>query len=170
MGVLTVHLDRVENLKDDDGIGTLSIRMLIITDFAKHPSLWISPLHSFILFNHTPSGKSDPYVKFYLEQDNMVFDKGYGKMESSKKKNELNPVYGETFTFEDVPGLNNMVLHVTIKDDDIGRDEKLGDCKFKLEGMDLSSDPVEVSQVVDRKGLGLLRKHAKIYLKLSWTE
>ena len=142
----------------------------IITDFA-NLSLGISPLHCIhSSFAITPSGKSDPYVKFYLEQDNMVFDKNYGKQESSKKKNELNPVYGETFTFKDVPSLNNMVLHVTVKDDDIGRDEKLGDCKFKLEDMGLSSNPIEVSKVVDHKGLGLLRKHAKIYLKLSWTE
>lgn len=115
-------------------------------------------------------GKSDPYIKFYLEQDNMVFDKNFGKQESSKKKNELNPVYGETFTFEDVPSLDNIVLHVTVKDDDIGRDEEIGDCKFKLEDMGLSSSPTEVDKVVDHKGLGLLRKHAKVYLKLSWTE
>lgn len=31
-------------------------------------------------------GKSDPYVKFELEQDNMVFDKDYGNKESSKKE------------------------------------------------------------------------------------
>lgn len=114
--------------------------------------------------------KSDPYVKFHLEQDNMVLDKNFGKQESSKKKNELNPVYGETFTFEDLPGLNNMVLRVTVKDDDIGIDEKIGDCKFKLEDMGLSETPMEVDKVVDHKGLGLLRTHAKIYLELSYTE
>ena len=99
----------------------------------------------------------------------MVLDKNYGKQESSKKKNDLNPVYGETFKFEDLPGLNNMVLHVTVRDDDVGHDEKLGDCKFKLEKMGLTSTPMEVDAVVDHKGLGLIRKHAKIYLKLSYT-
>ena len=97
-------------------------------------------------------------------------DKNFGKQESSQKKDDLNPVYGETFKFEGLPGLNNMVLNVTVRDDDIGRDEKLGDCKFKLEKMGLTETPVEVDAIVDHKGLGLFRKHAKIYLKLSYTE
>ena len=81
MGVLTVVLDRIENLRDEDGLG-----------------------------------KSDPYVKFHLEQDNFVLDKNYGKQTSSKKKNELNPVYDETFTFGDVPDdLKNMVLWVKVR-------------------------------------------------------
>ena len=37
------------------------------------------------------SGQSDPYVKFELEQDNMVFDKDHGEMKSTTKGNELNP-------------------------------------------------------------------------------
>ena len=41
-------------------------------------------------------GTSDPYIKFSLEQDNMIKDKDYGDMKSSVKKNDLNPVYGET--------------------------------------------------------------------------
>jgi len=53
-------------------------------------------------------GKSDPYVTFYLEQDNMLFDKGYGKKESSHKKNDLSPEFNETFEWDDIPGLNNM--------------------------------------------------------------
>lgn len=81
----------------------------------------------------------------------------------------LTAVYGETFTFNNLPGLDNMVLHVTVRDDDIGRDEKLGDCTFKLEKLGLSETPMEVSKVVDHKGLGLVRKHAKVYLKLSYT-
>jgi len=117
------------------------------------------------------TGKSDPYVKFNLEKDNFgPFDKGYGKMESTKNRDELNPTYGETFTFDDIPDLNDMVLQVTIKDDDIAIDENIGSCKFKLEELGLSSDPMEVDKIVDRKGFGLLRKHAKIYMKLSWTE
>ena len=31
-------------------------------------------------------GKSDPYVKFEFEQDNLVFDKDNGKEESSRKR------------------------------------------------------------------------------------
>ena len=45
-------------------------------------------------------GKSDPYIKFSLEQDNMLKDKDYGEHKSTTKKGELNPVYEETFTYE----------------------------------------------------------------------
>jgi len=41
-------------------------------------------------------GTSDPYIKFSLEQDNLIKDKDYGDTKSTVKKNELNPVYGET--------------------------------------------------------------------------
>lgn len=62
-----------------------------------------------------------------------------------------------------------MVLNVEVRDDDVGHDEKLGDCKFKLEKMDITDTPQEFSKVVDHKGLGLVRKHAKIYLKIHYT-
>lgn len=112
-------------------------------------------------------GKSDPYVKLELEQDNMIFDKDYGDKQSSKKKNDLNPVYNEDFHFSDIPSLDNMVLKVKIMDDDIGRDEELGSCKIKLEDLGLSSTPKHVEKVVDRK---LFRSNATIYLKLSYSE
>lgn len=64
--------------------------------------------------------KSDPYVYFELEQDNWVKDKKFGKKKSSIKKGELNPVYGETFTWEGIPDLKNMVLKVKVWDDDLG--------------------------------------------------
>lgn len=133
MGVVTVYLDKINNLKDADGVG-----------------------------------KSDPYVKFELEQDNLMFDKGYGKQVSSKKKNELNPVYGETFTFKDVPSLNNLVLHVKVKDDDFGMDDSIGSCKIDLEKMNGS---MEVEKVIDnKKGEGWFSRKAKIYLKVSYAE
>ena len=75
MGVLTVVLIKINNLRDADGVG-----------------------------------KSDPYVKFELEKDNWVFDKTLGKHQSSKKKNDCNPEYNETFEFEKVPTMNNMKL------------------------------------------------------------
>ena len=112
-------------------------------------------------------GKSDPYVKLELEQDNMVFDKDYGDKQSEKKKNELNPEYNQDFHFSDIPSLENMVLKVKIMDDDIGRDEELGSCKIKLEDLGLSSSPIDVEKVVDRK---LFRSNATIYLKLSYSE
>lgn len=136
MGVVTVYLDKITNLIDEDKLG-----------------------------------KSDPYVKFELEQDNLVFDKGYGKQTSTKKNNDLNPEYGETFTFPDVPTLDNMVLSVVVWDDDIGFDDKIGSCKFALEKMGLSAEPMEKSCVVDAKsGKGWFSKKAKIFVKLSYTE
>lgn len=77
MGVLTVVLKKITNLRDEDTLG-----------------------------------KSDPYVVFELEKDNWVFDKTLGKQQSSKKKNDCNPEYDETFTFENVPTTENMLLHV----------------------------------------------------------
>jgi Ca2+-dependent lipid-binding protein len=132
MGKLTVFLDKITNLRDEDTLG-----------------------------------KSDPYVQFYLEQDNFLFDKGYGKQTSSKKKNELNPVYGETFTFDDVPSLNNMVLHVKVLDDDMGPDDKLGSCHIKLENLKM---PAETETVIDnKKGKGWFSRKAKIFLKISYV-
>ena len=118
-------------------------------------------------------GKSDPYVKFELEQDNWVFDKGYGKQTSSKKKNDCNPEYGETFTFDNVPSTDNMVLHVKVMDDDFGLDDSLGSCEINLEklGLTAGGEPVKISSVVDeKKGGGWFSKKAKIYLEISYTE
>lgn len=96
-------------------------------------------------------GSSDPYVKFQLEQDNMIFDKNFGNQVSSRKNNDLNPEYNETFTFDGLPSLNNMVLRVRIMDDDIGFDDQIGFCVIELENMGLSSQPMEIDRVVDKK-------------------
>lgn len=136
MGVVTVVLDKITNLRDTDGLG-----------------------------------KSDPYVKFELEKDNWVFDKTLGKFSSSKKKNELNPVYNETFTFENVPETKNMILHVKVWDDDFGMDDSLGGCKIKLGKMSLSEEPTDVEMTIDnKKGEGWFSKKAKIFLKISFKE
>lgn len=116
MGVLTVKLIKVLNLRDADGVGS-----------------------------------SDPYVKFDLEQDNFLFDKDFGKQQSSKKADTLDPEYNETFTFKDVPSLKNMVLNVRILDDDIGFDDQIGNCQIDLEDENLSSQPVEIEAIVDKK-------------------
>jgi len=93
-------------------------------------------------------GKSDPYVSFYLEQDNAVFDKGFGKKVSSKKKDDLNPVYNETFVWnKDLKTMENMVLWIKVLDDDIGMDKVLAKGKVDLENymMNLELQPVTVS-------------------------
>ena len=135
MGVLTVVLDRIENLRDKDGIG-----------------------------------KSDPYVKFELEKNKLVFDRSYGKKESSKKKNDLNPVYNETFVWEDVPELSNMKLKVKVKDEDIGIDKTIGEAEIELELQHLSASPKPVTVVIDPKKFKIFSSEATIHLIISFQE
>ena len=138
-------------------------------------------------------GKSDPYVKFELEQDNLLFDKDHGEMKSTTKSGELNPVYGEyciqqihrvcaisfshfvcfflslkgeTFHFN-IPTLDNMVLSVKVMDDDIVSDDKMGKCKIKLEKLGLSETPMEVEEKVYNRIFG---KDSYVHLQLSYTE
>lgn len=111
-------------------------------------------------------GKSDPYIKFSLEQDNMLKDKDYGEHKSTTKKGELNPVYEETFTYE-IPTLNNMELSVKVMDDDIGLDDKMGKCKIKLEKLGLSETPMHVDEKVYNRVFG---KDSFVHLQLSYKE
>eukprot|EP00542_Grammatophora_oceanica_P019688 CAMPEP_0194046668 /NCGR_PEP_ID=MMETSP0009_2-20130614/22229_1 /TAXON_ID=210454 /ORGANISM="Grammatophora oceanica, Strain CCMP 410" /LENGTH=136 /DNA_ID=CAMNT_0038692057 /DNA_START=75 /DNA_END=485 /DNA_ORIENTATION=- len=136
MGVLTVILEKITNLKDTDGVG-----------------------------------KSDPYVKFHLEQDNVMFDKNFGKQESTHKGNTCNPVYDETFTFTAVPSLDNLVLWVKVMDDDIGFDDKLGSTKVMLDGRDdIKGEFASIVQQVGKGGIFGFRKDAMIYLKIKYEE
>ena len=111
-------------------------------------------------------GKADPYVKFHVEQDNWVFDKTFGRVTSSKKKEQLNPVYHEEFTF-DVPSLKNLVLRVKVMDDDILFDDKMGSCNIKLDELGLGEEPLGVERVIDRN---LIAKDARLFLRLSYKE
>jgi Ca2+-dependent lipid-binding protein len=131
-------------------------------------------------------GKSDPYVKFELMKDNFVFDKNYGKKESSKKAGVLNPEYNETFEFPDLPSLNNMILKIRIMDSDVGLDDAIGSTEIKLERLGLNETPRAVEEIVEKaKGAGFTcsptkllcycccallnpKRSAKIYLKLSY--
>ena len=111
-------------------------------------------------------GKSDPYIKFSLEQDNMILDKDYGSKKSTTKKGDLNPVYGEKFTF-DIPSLNNMELKIKVMDDDIVSDDKMGKSKIKLEKLGLSGEPMVIEEKVYNRVFG---KDSYVHLKLSYTE
>merc|ERR1711920_1005616 len=114
-------------------------------------------------------GKSDPYVLFDLEQDNWVGDKHYDKKKSSVKKDELNPVYEETFTYSDLPGLKNMVLTVKVMDDDMLSDDKIGKCKIKLDDLDLvNRRPYSSSWIVHNKWFS--KQDSEIFLTLTWIE
>lgn len=135
MGVLTVLLEKIDHLRDEDGFG-----------------------------------RSDPYVKFELEKDKLLFDKIFGKKESTKKRNDLNPEYNEVFEFEGVPSLNNMVLKIWVLDDDIGLDKKIGSCEINLEKLDLTQDLSDsISKTIERKP-GMFKRDAVIHIKLSFRE
>ena len=113
-------------------------------------------------------GKTDPYVRFELKQDNWVKDHDYGYQVSSKKKNDLNPVYGETFTWSNISNLENMVLKVRVMDEDFGsRDDKVGYCKIKLDQLGLSPHFINVDRVIDRN---LLTANGMIHLKIAFNE
>ncbi len=142
-------------------------------------------------------GRSDPYVMFELEKDKWMFDKTLGKHQSSKKKNQCNPEYDESFTFKNVPTTDNMLLHVkgklhgrgtcrrdsgvtkwlndlfsfAVMDDDFGLDDQLGGCTIDLEKLGLSGEPTDVEQLIqNKKGEGWFSKRAKIFLQISYTE
>jgi len=136
MGKLTVNLDKMRNLSDDDGMG-----------------------------------RSDPYVKFELEEDNTFLDKSFGKKKSTVKKGDCNPDYDEVFIFDDVTSLDTLTLNVQVKDDDIGKDDAIGECKIKLSELNLSSEPTEIERVVDPKMKGgWFSRDAKVFLRLTWEE
>jgi Ca2+-dependent lipid-binding protein len=111
-------------------------------------------------------GVSDPYVKFEIEQDNIVMDRDYGVKQSSIKKDQINPVYEETFSFY-LPTINNMVLTCRVLDDDKFIDGRLGTCKIKLDDLALNDTPIEVRRKIDNK---IFRKQAVVYLMLSFSE
>ena len=99
-----------------------------------------------------------------------MFDKGYGKKQSTKKRNDLNPEYNEVFEFDGVPSLNNMELKIWVVDDDIGVDKKIGYCEIKLEDLPIAQDFGEtISKTVENKD-GLFKSDAVVHLKLSFRE
>jgi len=113
---------------------------------------------------------ADPYVKFELEQNNVGFfrDKDLGTKESSAINDERDPVFNETFVFEDVDELKNMELKVKVMDHDAGlEDDKLGGCTIKLDDLDLEPTPTHVRRKVDDNVFG---GDAYIFLNISHGE
>ncbi|KAG7370651.1 C2 domain containing protein [Nitzschia inconspicua] len=134
------------------------------------PNLTVELVKVINLRDDSPGvGIADPYVKLDLEQNNRLWnDTNYGRMVSSIKKNERNPVFNETFVFRDIPILKNMELTCTVMDkDDDSRDDKLGKCRFKLDELDLEPIPQVFRKKVDNS---LFRKDSFIVLKISYGE
>jgi len=111
-------------------------------------------------------GKSDPYIKFELEQNNTFKDKNYGDQKSTTKKNDLDPVYEETFHFN-IPEIKNMELTVKVMDDDVLKDDKMGKCKIKLEKLGLSDSPTPLREKVYNRVFG---DDSYVFLTLTYTE
>ncbi|KAL3911935.1 MAG: hypothetical protein SGARI_001404 [Bacillariaceae sp.] len=112
----------------------------------------------------------DPYVIFHLENDNWGLDKNYGKQQSTTKKCTCNPSYDETFTFENVQKLDNLVLNCKVYDEDFGRDDHMGQKKLKLENMLTPGETLEWSDELDKDHKGLFRKDAKLFLNIKYDE
>lgn len=109
-------------------------------------------------------GKSDPYLRFELKKDRLMFDKGFGHNKSTMKRNTLNPVYNEIFVFENVPSMNKMVLEVDIMDSDIGLDDRLGSVNINLEKEGLGEIPKSIQVVAPtKKG-----QTPTVFLKMSY--
>mmetsp|Transcript_20311 Transcript_20311/g.22638 ORF Transcript_20311/g.22638 Transcript_20311/m.22638 type:complete len:133 (+) Transcript_20311:92-490(+) len=111
-------------------------------------------------------GKSDPYVKLELEQDNVFKDKDYGFQKTSTIEGNVNPVWNEDFTFN-IPTLDNMVLTLRVYDHDVmSRDDKEGHCKINLEKEGISRSPKRIVKCIDRN---LLRSNAEIFVEIYYT-
>lgn len=103
-------------------------------------------------------GASDAYV--YLSID------GEESQKTSVKGDTLNPVWDEELTFAGLDKPCSKVLKVSVWDDDVLSDDKLGEAEIDLGGLVTSADPQDFSLVVDRKLGGLL---GKATLELSVT-
>ena len=92
---------------------------------------------------------------------------GAGARAKSIKSNDLNPIYGETFVFNNIPDLQNMILKVRVMDQDFGsRDDKVGWCNIKLDELGLSSHFMNIDRVIDRN---VFTANGKIHLKLAYA-
>uniref|UniRef100_A0A7S3L3W1 C2 domain-containing protein n=1 Tax=Amphora coffeiformis TaxID=265554 RepID=A0A7S3L3W1_9STRA len=110
-------------------------------------------------------GASDPYVKFELEQDNLVLDKDFGKKQSSIKKDDCSPVYNETFTWE-IPTLKNMKLWVKVMDEDRGMDDTLGKACLDLEKFKPTSAFKSTDLLLDKN---MVKRDAVMFLKVKYV-
>jgi len=84
---------------------------------------------------------------------------------SKVKKDECNPVYHETFEWNNVPSLKNLTLWVKVIDDDPLKNDKIGKCKIMIEELAPTPEGVGVDRVVDAN---VFSKDARVFLKISW--
>mmetsp|Transcript_5525 Transcript_5525/g.12055 ORF Transcript_5525/g.12055 Transcript_5525/m.12055 type:complete len:219 (+) Transcript_5525:73-729(+) len=93
-------------------------------------------------------GTSDVFVKLELYKDEYgPINTPLGEGKTSVIKS-LAPVWNEDFLFL-VPSTDDVVLKLKVLDEDLGFDDKMGECKIKLDDYRLSSTPTEVTKVID---------------------
>ncbi|CAG8448632.1 6453_t:CDS:2 [Funneliformis mosseae] len=101
-------------------------------------------------------GKSDPYVKLILDENNI--------QTTQTKKNNLNPVYNEQFSFN-VDGQKKLEIKVYDKDT-VGDDDLIGEEKIKLS--DISSKKYVDTWVKLTKGKLGFRSKGEVHLILEF--
>jgi len=88
-----------------------------------------------------PFNAADPYV--YLKLD------GCDPLRSSTLADTQNPVWDEELMFNDVTDPASKILDIAIYDDDTFKDDKIGGYKLDLGTLIKTSDPQEMTVVVD---------------------
>ncbi|CAG8634874.1 3810_t:CDS:2 [Funneliformis caledonium] len=101
-------------------------------------------------------GKSDPYVKLILDENNI--------QTTQTKKNDLNPVYNEQFSFN-VDGQKKLEIKVFDKDT-VGDDDLIGEEKIKLS--DISSKRYVDTWVKLTKGKLGFRSKGEVHLIMEF--
>lgn len=83
-------------------------------------------------------------------------------------KDCVDPVYNETFVWENVPHLKNLTLWCKVMDHDPIKNDKLGSCKIKIDELPFEGNKfVSCDRVVDRN---LLKANGRIYLHIKWEQ
>ncbi|XP_071829302.1 synaptotagmin-7-like isoform X6 [Apostichopus japonicus] len=94
------------------------------------------------------SGTSDPFVKILLLPDKKT------KLETQVKRKNLNPVWNETFLFQDYPyaKVQERILHMQVLDyDRFSRNDPIGEVNQPLSEVDLTQETVLWKSLVPSK-------------------
>lgn len=94
------------------------------------------------------SGTSDPFVKILLLPDKKT------KLETQVKRKNLNPIWNETFLFQDYPytKVQERILHLQVLDyDRFSRNDPIGEVNLPLADVDLTQETVLWKSLVPSK-------------------
>ncbi|KAJ3266010.1 Synaptotagmin-7, partial [Borealophlyctis nickersoniae] len=85
------------------------------------------------LKDHDTVGEGDPYIELWIDEDY--------KQKTSTQKNNNNPVYNETFTFNLTSGKH--VLHLKAIDKDVADKDKIGEGKLDFGAVVNGGTPID---------------------------